>query len=212
MRRFVDELGEPYSFYHLAEPYSDSTSGLTGGHVAVKCPECSQLAHITLKEGRREVRCTKCFFHKVEQPVYRFTASGICQSCERWFNVELGEKLQMPHKNIRLSCPHCGKANQVPVNQKPAARYTVYRDIRRSSDPVFGLELYYLDYFRGKPVWAVNRKHLNYLIAYLSASIRQKPTGVYKRAASYRLPQYMKDAKNRSAVVKLLRKMQLKAD
>ena len=41
-------------------------------------------------------------------------------------------------------------------------------------EPYFGLELWFLTSFQGKPVWALNREHLAYLIGYLSADLREK--------------------------------------
>ena len=94
--------------------------------------------------------------------------------------------------------------NQVPL-RRTLTRTGYYFDIRQGRDPVFHLELYYLDMFRGKPVWGLNRDHLNYLIAYISAGLREKPDNGMKRTASHTLPAYMKEAKNRAAMVKTLR-------
>ncbi|SMF77673.1 hypothetical protein SAMN05661091_1467 [Paenibacillus uliginis N3/975] len=201
MQRFVDELGYPYSFCYVLHQ---------GGQVAVKCPDCRGLAYIYGTECLKEVRCTNCFYHEKEKEQFRHTASGVCGTCERWFNEELHDDKQLAHKHIHIPCPHCGAFNQVAVEQKTGSR--VYRtDIQDGKDPVFHLELYYLDYLRGKPVWAVNRDHLNYLLSYLSATLREKPVGAMKWTASYSVPKYMKEAKNRDAVVKILRKLQQKA-
>ena len=65
----------------------------------------------------------------------------------------------------------------------------------------------YLD-FQGKPAWALNREHLAYLIDYLSADLREKPMGRAKKTQADHLPTFMKTAKNRERIVKLLKKMQ----
>ena len=62
--------------------------------------------------------------------------------------------------------------------------------------------------FQGKPVWALNREHLAYLIDYLSADLREKPLGSQKKTQADHLPTFMKTAKNRERIVKLLKKMQ----
>lgn len=64
--------------------------------------------------------------------------------------------------------------------------------------------------FQGKPVWALNREHLAYLIGYLSAGLREKPPGRANMTQTDHLPTFMKTAKNRERIVKLLRQMQEK--
>ncbi len=61
-----------------------------------------------------------------------------------------------------------------------------------------------------KPVWALNREHLAYLIDYLSADLREKPLGRAKKTQADHLPTFMKTAKNRERIVKLLKKLQEK--
>ena len=67
----------------------------------------------------------------------------------------------------------------------------------------------YLD-FQGKPAWALNREHLAYLIDYLSADLREKPLGSSQKTQADHLPTFMKTAKNRERIVKLLKKLQEK--
>ena len=66
------------------------------------------------------------------------------------------------------------------------------------------------DLIPGKPVWALNREHLAYLIDYLSADLREKPSGSQKKTQADHLPTFMKTAKNRERIVKLLKKLQEK--
>ena len=53
-----------------------------------------------------------------------------------------------------------------------------------------------------------NREHLAYLIDYLSADLREKPLGRAKKTQADHLPAFMKTAKNRERIVKLLKKLQ----
>lgn len=64
--------------------------------------------------------------------------------------------------------------------------------------------------FQGKPVWALNREHLAYLIDYLSADLREKPSGNQKKTQADHLPTFMKTTKNRERIVRLLKKLQEK--
>ncbi|SYX85061.1 hypothetical protein [Paenibacillus alvei] len=198
MERFEDPLGLPFRFYAILR---------RNERVAVKCPKCNGLAHISQGEQGVVVNCTACFHQEKAPEAYRYTASGMCTVCERWFNEEVTDHKQQTHKAVHIACPHCAAVNQVPI-RKLAAYSGCCLDFRNERDPIFQLELYYLDYFRGKPVWAANREHLNYLISYISAELREKPAAVIKRTASHSLPKYMKEAKNREAIVKLLHKLQ----
>ena len=91
---------------------------------------------------------------------------------------------------------------------KTAEAFSYIGEIRDGREPYFGLELWFLTSFQGKPVWALNREHLAYLIDYLSADLREKPMGRAKKTQADHLPTFMKTAKNRERIVKLLKKMQ----
>ena len=91
---------------------------------------------------------------------------------------------------------------------KTAEAFSYIGEIRDGREPYFGLELWFLTSFQGKPVWALNREHLAYLIGYLSADLREKPLGRAKKTQADHLPTFMKTAKNRERIVKLLKKLQ----
>ena len=91
---------------------------------------------------------------------------------------------------------------------KTAEAFSYIADIQNGREPYFGLELWFLTSFQGKPVWALNREHLAYLIDYLSADLREKPLGSPKKTQADHLPSFMKIAKNRERIVKLLKKLQ----
>lgn len=93
---------------------------------------------------------------------------------------------------------------------KTAEAFTYTPEIQGGREPYFGLELWFLTFFQGKPVWALNSEHLEYLIQYLSADIRLKPHNITGMSQSDHLPTFMKTAKNRERIVKLLKKMQEK--
>lgn len=201
MKRFVEQLGEPFSFYSILSE---------GAPVAVRCPKCQGLAQIikVKKESTPciQVHCTQCMYVQREQAQYRYRASGICDTCERWYNLEINNQQQWGHKHIHIKCPYCHELNQT-VLQKTQVSCYYKSDIKQGHDPIFNLEYYYKDNYQGKPVWALNQEHLNYLIDYISADLREKPSRFIHRTASCRLPKYMKLAKNRAGITKLLTKL-----
>ena len=91
---------------------------------------------------------------------------------------------------------------------KTAEAFSYTAEIQDGREPYFGLELWFLTSFQGKPAWALNREHLAYLIDYLSADLREKPSGSQKKTQADHLPTFMKTAKNRERIVKLLKKLQ----
>lgn len=91
----------------------------------------------------------------------------------------------------------------------------IFEDIQDAKDPYFHYPLYFQANYRGKTIWALNREHLQYLIDYLSADIRTVQSYFYKtyktmHCQSDMLPTFMKTAKNRDGIVKLLTKLQAK--
>ena len=109
---------------------------------------------------------------------------------------------------LHVVCPYCGATMSGKVH-KTAEAFSYSAEIRGGKEPWFGLELWFLTSFQDKPVWALNREHLAYLIGYLSADLREKPAGKnVRRTQADHLPTFMKTAKNRERIVKLLKKLQ----
>lgn len=200
MKRFEDEGAYKYSFYSVLR---------RGEPIDVKCPVCKGHAQIVEKNGQFAWRCNQCYASADEKPLHEYRAKGNCVQCERWFNVQLTDEKRTRHKSAHIDCPYCGATNQCKLQRKPACR-SYYPDTRDGRDPVFGMELYFLDDVRGKVVWALNRAHLNYLISYISADLRVRRGNVPLKTASHTIPAYMKQAKNRSDVVRTLTKLQYK--
>jgi len=94
---------------------------------------------------------------------------------------------------------------------KTAEAFHCCSEIENGYEPFFGLELWFLSTFQGKPVWALNRKHLAYLIDFLSAGFREKSAGYLPmKTQAEHLPTFMKTAKNRERIIRLLKDMQNK--
>ncbi|MDR6722015.1 DNA-directed RNA polymerase subunit M/transcription elongation factor TFIIS [Paenibacillus amylolyticus] len=200
MKRFEDEGAYKYNFYYLLH---------RGKQIEVNCKECGGHAVISKSDDRLVWACSNCYAQGAEEPSYRYDAKGSCVLCERWFNVQVTDEKRTPHQSAHVECPHCGKGNQALLYRRETHR-GYYPEIREGRESIFGMELYFLDQVRGKHVWAVNREHLNYLIAYISADLRVKPANSPMKTASHAIPAYMKNAKNREQVVRTLTKLQYK--
>ena len=111
--------------------------------------------------------------------------------------------------SLHVERPYCGVVQSGKVN-KVAEQWTEMGEIKNGIEPYFDFSLYFQSSFNGKPVWAINREHLQYMIDYIEADVREKPRAEYtvKKAQSDHLPTFMKLAKNRCGMIKILRKMQ----
>ena len=155
-------------------------SAFTTG-IQVKCPKCHGAGVVTADDDNAYFRCLSCGYRMTQdQTVYRYDVHNQC---------------------------NCGATMPGEVH-KTAEAFSYGAEIQGGKDPWFGLELWFLTSFQGKPVWALNREHLAYLIGYLSADLREKPSGSQKKTQADHLPTFMKTAKNRERIVKLLKKLQ----
>lgn len=206
MRRFVDPLFEPYTVYNIL---------VHGGSILVRCPQCNGPAEIRenteMREGEEQcitrLQCQHCLYAAEPASSYTYRVAANCNCCERWFNEELTDQRQFTQKYVHFPCPYCQSDNVLQVNKRASGVWRMPR-IVDGREPMFGQELYFKDSYRGNPVWALNRDHLNYLLDYIAADLRERPPYGYPRTASYRLPRYMKEAKNREGLIRLLTRMQ----
>lgn len=198
MERFIDK---PYFTYAV---YTALTSGLN-----VRCPKCHGFGIVTADEDTAFFRCTGCgHTEEKDRTIYRYDVHNQCKCCGRYYRVDIQDPEKQHFPVLHVACPYCGAAMAGKVH-KTAQSYRYSSEIKNGCEPFFGLELWYLSAFQNKPVWALNREHLAYLIAYLNADLREKPSAyrTMKTQADH-LPTFMKTAKNRERIVKILKNMQ----
>jgi DNA-directed RNA polymerase subunit RPC12/RpoP len=195
VRRFVDR---PY--------YNFSTFAAGSGGIAVRCPKCGGMGLVTLEDDTLWFRCAVCGKRQCKSKYDRqFDVHAQCAECGRYFRVDITDKNRQHFTRLHVACPYCGAFTPGTVHRTENSWWT-YGEIKDGNEPYFGYPLYYQSSFDGKPVWAVNREHLQYLADYLEAALREKPAGAKMTQADH-LPAFMKLAKNRNGIVKVLRKM-----
>ena len=173
-------VDEPYFTYSA---YNALTSG-----IQVKCPKCHGAGMVTADDDNAYFRCLSCGHQETrDRTIYRYDVHNQCKNCGRYYRTTMSGEVH-----------------------KTAEAFSYIGEIKDGREPCFDLELWFLTSFQGKPVWALNREHLAYLIGYLSADLREKPMGRAKMTQADHLPTFMKTAKNRERIVKLLRQMQEK--
>lgn len=203
-KRFKDKLPYHYDFYHVLQ-----TSG-----ILVKCPKCQQAAIVSYpkEENTASLRCSSCFHQKkltyadflLTTPRYRY--NGLCPHCEKFNRLEVPNKKQ---KAFPIICKSCSLSFSIylandgePVDyiSSPISHY-----LEQGLDPITGQELYYLTSVKNHYFWALNKEHLQYLLHYIEAELRERPDYPVWRTASHTLPTFVKSAKNRDLLVKKLR-------
>lgn len=200
MKRVTDEKYGKYSVHAVIQ---------TG--IDVKCPNCSNRGVVSKREGIYQFSCTACTKSmKKERLQYRYDVHNLCENCGRYYRVDITEETQKNYPALHVACPYCGHVMQGKVQKSKKGYYGCYEQVRNGCESIFGLELWFLSSFDGKPVWALNRAHLAYLIEYLSAELRESPNPVEAgmRTQADQLPTFMKLGKNREKIVKLLKEMQ----
>lgn len=109
---------------------------------------------------------------------------------------------------LRLGCTECGHAKTAPWSRRhyergPEMSLVTYE----YDDPPFGAALWLeAKYCGGNRLWALNERHLEYLAGYVAETQceREFPSPPGNRQLAYKLPKWMKLAKNRDEVLKTI--------
>lgn len=200
MERFQDENKWLGSFYN---------------EILVKCPKCESKATVK-QELIEKCECGKCHnmvfeckkcFYKLKEIVYQYVAYGkeYCSNCFEKFEYQ-SQPLKEKPLTYKTKCPHCDfqeewktKAYRVKVKSK--------LDNGLAKDMWYGLTLWFQKEFDGSIFWAYNLDHIDYLERYIGADLRERNVkGSYNSTLVSRLPQFVKAAKNREKLLKILKK------
>ena len=175
-------------------------------HFWVKCPECDQAASIELpfafNTQKAIVKCRSCFWHTDYETRLRYepAAGGRCTVCCAKL-AKPSISLPKPNKSTFLLCKSCKAANHVFRWEKTFKKY----GNKGARDPIFGLLLYFIAEISNQTFWIINLKHLETLLAYLEANLRQKPLVSYNMTLVEKLPKFIIEARNRDKIISILR-------
>lgn len=201
MKRFIDEKYSTYT------PYTVIKTGID-----VKCPKCGKRGIVSKQEGIYQFSCTVCTKTMTKERIqYSYDVHNHCENCGRYYRVDIKEETQKNYPALHVACPYCGHVMQGKVQKTKKGYCGCYEQIENGYESIFGLELWFLSFFDSKPVWALNREHLSYLIEYLSAELRESPNPLKEgmRTQADHLPTFIKLGKNRDKIVKLLKEMSI---
>lgn len=192
-RRYV---GQPKRLYDFMD-YFD-----------VLCPRCQKHGKIDLPHfldtKNATFKCQNCHFSEKANDRLRFrsVAKTKCINCENKLEVPIEGRKKIP-KYIVIPCQICNTRNRIAENWE-----TYFLKYNESGivDPVFGLPLYYQMSFRNEIFWAYNDDHLREIRNYVASELRERSTNKFKMTMVEKLPQFIKEAKNRTELIKLLDK------
>lgn len=125
-----------------------------------------------------------------------------------------------PNSTWRIACPHCSYTRTASRRGRERSQpwwsgtwWTEYRKYNGAVDPLFGLPLWLQVPCCGQVLWAYNTAHLNFLTAYIEATLRERQGSKGSHhSIAVRLPRWMKLARNREPLLKGIRQLQEKLE
>ncbi|GIQ59896.1 hypothetical protein ACHRVW_19235 [Flavobacterium collinsii] len=200
MKRFQDENKFLESFLH---------------EVLVQCPKCDAKAKVKNKLSE-ECKCGHCYtkvleckhcFYKLDKPVYQYIAYGkaYCNQCYEKYEFKSQLLKEKPEK-YKAKCPHCNFQEE----WKPKIQEVLQNS--NSNDGLvkeqwYNLPLWFQIEVDKHIFWAYNKQHMEYLERYIGAGLRERNPGMnFGSSLVSRLPKFVKEAKNREKLLKILEK------
>jgi hypothetical protein len=183
--------------------------------ILIKCPKCESKA-VIISKLKEDCMCGKCkliyfeckqCFSKPKRPIVKYVASGriYCSNCFEKFEFE-SRAFKTKPLLYKARCPRCNfqeeikpKINEITVDSR--------LDDGLVRDRWYNLPLWFQKEVDGNIFWAYNLKHIGYLERYVSAGLRERNSKYnYTSSLVARLPQFVKAAKNREKLLKILKK------
>jgi hypothetical protein len=178
----------------------------------VECPKCKKDAMVSsadpynFKTGK--LVCSNCNHIEHTDNLIRFKAVVImnCQDCGKHMEISTSNNKEKILE-LKVSCSHCG----IVISVKPRNEEYIqkYKNDTSIVDPVFNLPLWLQTEIRGNVFWAFNRTHLNEIKNYVSSKLRERQTTTHTTMVE-KLPNFIKDAKNRVTILKAIEKLLIK--
>ena len=202
------------------ERFQDENKWL--GHFAneifVRCPKCECKSSIIRNKIKRNCKCGECYdysnvfeckhcFYKLEKQVYQYIAYGnpYCNNCFEKYEFESQALKEKPEK-YRVKCPHCGFHEELKPKIKELLQNAKIDD-GLARENWYNLPLWFQKEIKGNIFWVYNYEHIMYLEKYIKADLRERNNnGSGNGTMVSRLPKFIKEAKNREKLLKILEK------
>jgi len=174
--------------------------------ILIVCPDCGKDAVVKNEYNYKQatLECRHCDLKKsgLDLVVYKAIIKLNCPLCGHPIHNEQGNLKGMP-KNVPVKCDECD--SRFDINPK-FEKYlnSNSREEGLIYDRVFGCPYYFQENCKGKLFWARNREHLLEMENYISSDLRTRLP--YRMRMVEKLPTFIKEAKNRDAILKIVQK------
>lgn len=137
---------------------------------------------------------------------YKVSVKRNCDNCGQEI-LKVIPSAKEKVETIAVSCSNCGVTRSYkPRNEE----FTVsYNEPSSGVDPIFHLPLWLQGNVKGNSLWAYNRLHLHEIKQYVQSKLRERQTLRHTTMVE-RLPNFIKEAKNRESVLKAIDKIERK--
>jgi hypothetical protein len=200
MKRFQDENKRSH---HFANEFQ------------VKCPQCGAKATVKRVFSEKDqyerypigiLKCPGCYLYLEESAMIKYKATVNQYCCNNVEKVKYESQLlnEKPQK-IKVKCTSCNQIKEF-VPRITEVQLHFKTDENNAREWCFNTELWYQKTVRGNVFWAYNEAHIAYLEAYIAAGLRERNSqynGGKTLVAS--LPKFVKDARNRDKLLKVIK-------
>jgi transcription elongation factor Elf1 len=174
--------------------------------IFVVCPDCGKDAVVKNEYNYKQatLECGHCDLKKIglDLVVYKAFVKLNCPICGHSIRYEQSNLKEKP-KNITVKCDECESSFQVQARTEKYLN-SLKKEEGLIHDAIFGCPYYFQTDFKGKLFWAKNREHLLEMENYISSDLRTRLS--YGMRMVERLLTFIKEAKNREAILKILEK------
>jgi hypothetical protein len=187
--------------------------------VFVCCPHCDKRATVITEfseyyvpfpmrsDTKTKFRCNNCYKPIDEKlwfgPIIISPANAKCGNCGNSFKDEQRVVNKLP-RQMKVKCKVCETEKYYDAKYK-----LTYANNDQATDPYFGLPLWLKVPFDQYILWAYNFEHLTYLKEYVAAKLRETTRGG-KHSLAWKLPNFIKIAKNRDRILKYIERLEKK--
>ena len=186
--------------------------------IFVRCPKCDLQSSVKRNKVLLECKCGRCYdysnvfeckncFYKLEEPIYQYVAFGnpYCNNCYEKYEFESQPLKEKPDK-YNARCPHCNFQEE----WKPKIKKLVLSPKGNDGlvrEQTYNFPLWFQKEINQDIFWVYNKEHIVYLERYIKASLRERNSKINNSASLVaRLPKFVKEAKNREKLLKILEK------
>ena len=176
----------------------------------VDCPRCQHEAVVKTDNPysfcNARLTCENCSHSETSADLifYKVSVKANCDNCGKAVSKVI------PHSKEKvggfaISCANCGATRIYRARNE--IRSQTYQEAAPGLDPVFHLPLRLRSSIKGNLFWAYNRLHLREIKCYVAAKLRERQTTTHTTMVE-RLPDFIKQAKNRVALLKAIEKIE----